>query len=281
MDGSCNQCAVGSQHKASHFGKDGNIAHACRCQNFFVYPSYPFADCHDVTFKFIGFVRNADPTGKIDKCNMNIQLVFQLHSQFKNNLRQHRIIIIGFCIACQKGVNSKVLCALFLQQLEGFLQLFLCHAVFCITWVVHNAVAYLKYITGVITAGNRFRNFCKLFKKRNMGNIIKVDDCAQLCRFDEILRRGYVGGKHNILSLLPNSIRQQQLCVRGAVRTAPLLLQNLQDSGCGGCLYRKIFSEPFIPGKCGIYLPRIFADTLFIVNMEGCRVCFDDFLRLF
>ena len=87
MDGSCNQCAVGSQHKASHFGKDGNIAHACRCQNFFVYPSYPFADCHDVTFKFIGFVRNADPTGKVDKCNMNIQLVFQLHGQFKNNLR--------------------------------------------------------------------------------------------------------------------------------------------------------------------------------------------------
>ncbi len=46
------------------------------------------------------------------------------------------------------------------------------------------------------------------------------------------------------------------------------------------CLYSKILSESLVPGKCTHQALAILADSLFIIQVERCRVCFLDLLQL-
>ena len=148
---------------------------------------------------------------------MNIQFFFQFHSKLEKYFCKHRIVIIRTCTACKKGMDAEMFRSLFLEHTESVPKLCFCHTVFCILWVIHNVITDLEYTTGVIPAAYGFRNFRQLFKKRDMGNIVKIDNRTQLCRKNKILRRRYVGGKHDIMPLLPNCLRHDKLGIRRAV----------------------------------------------------------------
>ena len=49
---------------------------------------------------------------------MYASLHLKFDCQFKQNLREHRIIIIGNRVAGKEGVDSEFLCALLLQYFE-------------------------------------------------------------------------------------------------------------------------------------------------------------------
>ena len=81
-----------------------------------------------------------------------------------------------------------------LQDLIGFQDLVRCHAVFCVSRIVHNIIADLKEPARVETAADRLRNVADGFLQEfDMGNIIQVDDRPQLVRIPEIFRRCVIG----------------------------------------------------------------------------------------
>ena len=95
--------------------------------------------------------------------------------------------------------------ALFLQDPVRVRDLLRCHAVLCISRVIHNIIADLKQSARVITAADRLRNMPdSLFQKINMGDIIQIDNCSQLIRKNKIFRRSIIGGKHNVMSCHAN-----------------------------------------------------------------------------
>ena len=281
MDGFRNQCTIRCQHISAHFCEDSHIVHAGRHQHFFVYFTYTFANCHDITAFFIRMVRNTYTTRKVDKGNVNIQFIFQFHCQFKQNLGQHRIIHIRACAAGKERVDTEVFRTFFFQHAESFFHLFLCHAVFGIARVVHDFIAYLEYTAGIVTAAYGFRNWRNFFKERNMGNIVKVDDSTQFRCQSKIFRRCHIGRKHNLVSCYAYRFCNLQFCIRRTVCATAFFFQDLQNAGSRGCLHGKIFSKSFIPGKGAVYRTSIFPDAFFIINIKRCWISFLDFLYLF
>ena len=82
--------------------------------------AHAFAYFHNVILRLSGAVGNADTAGKIDKANMCTCFFLQFYCQFKQLLCQYRIILICYCVAGKKCMNTKVLNTLFLQNTESF-----------------------------------------------------------------------------------------------------------------------------------------------------------------
>ena len=172
-------------------------------------------------------------------------------------------------------------CTFFFQDFKCFCQLCFCHAIFCITRVIHDVVTYLEYTTGIKTTAYCFGNSCQLFKVRNMCKIIEVNDCTHFSCFNKVFCGSYVGREHDIMSFATNRFCHHQFCQGRAVCTTAFFLQHLQNTRCGGCFYSEIFSKSFVPGKCLIYFSCIFTDSFFIIDMKRCRILFDNFFCLF
>ena len=85
---------------------------------------------------------------------------------------------------------------------------------------------------------------------KDMGDVIQIDGGTDFCRIFEFMGRGIVGGEHNVLSLYPHSIAEHQLCQRGAVTSAAIFSQNIDQERVGSRLHGKKLLVPFIPCKC-------------------------------
>ena len=107
MDGLCHQAAIGSHHKTSKLRINSHISHSGRNQNLLINPADALANHPDIIFLLIRAVGNPDTTGKVDKTDVRPGLFPKLHRQFKEDLGQHRIILIGHGIACQKRMDTE------------------------------------------------------------------------------------------------------------------------------------------------------------------------------
>ena len=101
-----------------------------------------------------------------------------------------------------------------------------------------------------------------------MGQIIQIDVRAEVVGLLHILRRGVVGGKHDVAALEAAGLAHEQLSIAGAVNAAALLLQNLQQVGVGRGLDSKVFLETLVPAERGDDPAGIFPDTLFVIEVE-------------
>ena len=74
-------------------------------------------------------------------------------------------------------MNSEAFCTLRLQNLVGFDNLLLGHAVFCLAGASHDLGAYTEVSAGIETAADSLRNVAYgLFEEVDMSEIVKIDD---------------------------------------------------------------------------------------------------------
>ena len=113
-----------------------------------------------------------------------------------------------------------------------------------------------------------------------MGQIIQIDVRAEVVGLLHILRRGVVGGKHDVAALEAACLAHEQLSIAGAVDAAALLLQDLQQVGVRRGLDGKVFLEALVPAERSVDPAGVFPDTLFVIDVERGGNIGGDLLRL-
>ena len=114
MNGPGHQTAVRCQHKTAKLGIDCHIAHTSWNKNLLIYLADTLTDRHNIVRLLLRAIWDSDSAGQVDKGNVRTGLLFQLDSQLKQNLCQHRIILVSYRIACEECVHTEVLRTLFL-----------------------------------------------------------------------------------------------------------------------------------------------------------------------
>ena len=283
---SCDQAAVGPQQEAAQLGADGNVAHACRHQDFLIGPADPVADGGDIIGRLIGPVGDPHAAGEVDEGNAASGFPLKFHRRFKEDPRQSGVVVVGERVGGQESVDAEALGSQVPERLESFRKLGPGHAVFRLAGVVHDlealfAFAQLEHAARIVAAGNGLGNVAQRFaEKFHMGEIVQVDDGAQPVGQHEFLWGRVVGGEHDFTAGEAAALRHHQFCQGGAVGAAALFPQDLEDLRIGRGLYRKILPESGIPGKSGPERPDILTDPRFVIQIKGRGVCFGDFLQL-
>ena len=271
------QSAIRCQHVTAKLGEQLNITHACRNKHLFKHLAHAFADCQYIVILLLRLVGNTDTAAEVDKGDMRTGFFLQLYCQLKQNTCQFRIVFVGNGIRSQECMNTEILYALALENFISFDNLLMSHTVFCIAGVIHNVVGNGKMSAGIVTAADGFRNIGNLFQKVNMSNIIKIDVYIQFTSQLEILCRSCIGGEHNLALLKAYGIAHQKLGIGGAVGTATLFAQNLQQIGVRSSLYCEIFFKALVPGKSLVHQTRGATDAGLIIQMERSRILGNDF----
>ena len=182
------QTAIRSHHKTSHLGINRHIAHTVGGKHLIIHLMYTGADLQNIIRLLLRTVGNANAAGQIDKADFYAQLVLQLHCYIKQHLGQQRIILVGHRIGAQECVQTELLYALGLHDPEGLKQLFGGHTVLGVPRVVHNIIGDLKHTAGIVAAAHFAGQLAAgFFHGFNMGNVIQVDDTAQVVAVFELL----------------------------------------------------------------------------------------------
>ena len=178
-------------------------------------------------------------------------------------------------------MQSEVPHSLRLQNTVCLKQLFLCHAILGIAGVIHDSVAHGKNSTRVVAAAHRFREFAAEHPIHGIdhGDVIEVNDAAEFGCQSELLIRRIVGRKHDVIAVCPYGIRQQELRVARAVKSAVIFPQNIHEIRIWRRLDRKEFTKARVPGKGFLHGSGILPDSLLIIEIKRrrifCRDLFD------
>ena len=151
--GSCDKRTVRTHHKPAELGVNGNIAHACRHENFVIDRFHAFADFENIVRFLVRLIGNADTAGKVDETDIGAGLFFQADGDFKQSSCKGRVIVVCHGVAREESVQTEFFDAFFFQNAIGFKQLFGGHAVFRIAGVIHNAVRNLEVTARIVAAG--------------------------------------------------------------------------------------------------------------------------------
>ncbi len=217
------QMTIGSHHETPQFRVNRHISHTRRNQYFLIYFPDILADHPDIIGSLLRPVGNADTAGQIDKADIRPCLLPQLHRQFKQLLCQHRIVLVGHGVAGQKRMDTEMLHAPGLQNSIAFKHLLCGKTILGITRIVHDIRSQRKISAWIKAATHGLWQISQsLFQEINMCNIIQVNRCANPGRIGKFLRRGIIGGKHDILPRNPHGMTEHQLCHGGAVCAAAI-----------------------------------------------------------
>ena len=160
------------------------------------------------------------------------------------------------------------------------------HAVLGVAGIVHHlealpGLAQGEHAAGIVAAAHLLRHPAQqavhIF---HMGDVIQIDDGAQLGGQAELILRRVVGGEHDLLAPDAAPVGHHQLCQRGAVRAAALLLEQLQNGRGGGGLDGEVLPVAGIPGEGLPQAAGVFPDACFIVDMERSGVLGGNGLQL-
>lgn len=276
------QCAVRAEHKASHLSVNGNIVHAGRNENLIIDTTYTVGDFINIVRRILRTIRDSDAAGEIDKVEMTSRQLADFTNKGKKRLRKSRIIFVCYGIAYKEGMNSEMLRSLCLQPPIGLDDLRLGHTVFCIAWIVHDAIGNLIDSARIIAAGNRLRDIAEgLFHVVNMCDVIEVDDAAELRTVCKFLVRRIIRGEHDVVSGKAAGVRKHQLRLRRAVHTAAVFLKNLHQIRIRCSLNRKILPKARVPGKGVKDCLSVSSNPCLIVNMKWRWHLPDDLFKLF
>ena len=222
-----------------------------------------------------GSIGDADAAGEVDEGDVAAGLLLQLHSQLEENPGQGRVVLIGEGVGGQEGVEAELLDAQGLELPEGLKELLPGHAVLGVAGGVHDlealpGVPQSEHAAGIVAAAHLLRHPAQqavhIF---HMGDVIQIDDGAQLGGQGELILRRVVGGEHDLLAPDAAPVGHHQLRQGGAVRAAALLLEQLQNGRGGGGLDGKIFPIAGVPGKRRLQAAGVFTDALLVIDVEG------------
>ena len=86
-----------------------------------------------------------------------------------------------------------------------------------------------------------------LLQEIDVRDVIQVDDGAQLVGQRVIGRRRFVGREHQIVAVGAAGVGQHELHAGGAVATAAVLAQNVDEKRVGSRLDGEVLAEAGIP----------------------------------
>ena len=281
------QVPVWGQHEAPQLGTQRHVPHARGDQDLLVGLPHPRPDGGDVVGRLLRAVGHPHAAGQVDEGDVAAGLLLQLRRQLEQHPGQGRIVLVGQGVGGQEGVDAELLRPQLLQTAEGLGDLGPGHAVLGLPRVVHDlkalfALSDLEYSTWIIPAGDLFGDITQgALQKFHMGDVIQIDGRPQLLRQDELLRRGIVGGEHDLPAPEAAAVGHHQLAQGGAVHPAALLPQDLQDLGIGGGLHREVLRIAGVPCKGRFQRPGVLPDAPLIIQVERGRVLTGDILELF
>ncbi len=281
MDHLGHQRTVGCQHEAAQLREDADFVQSVRLQNLIIDLMHALADDHNVIGSLVRLVGHTDTAGQVNEVELHTALFLDSDGQLEKLLSQCRIIVIGDGIGGQEGMDAEMLYALGLQDPVALQDLLCGHAVLGILGVVHDGVGDLEISARVVAKAHGLREVSQgLLQLGDVGEVIQIDDGAQLFRQLVLRKRCIVGGEHDLLSTEAAGLGHFQLCTGRAVGTAALLLQNLQNAGIRCCFDSEILTEALIPGKGLVKAARILPNALLVIEIKGCGVALCDALHL-
>ena len=280
------QVAVGGQHEPAQLGVDGHVPHPGGDQDLLKGPAHPLADDGDVVGGLLGAVGHPHAAGQVDEGDVDAGLLLQLHGQFEQDGGQSGVVVVGQGVGGQEGVDAELLRPQLLQAAEGVGHLGPGQAVLGVPGVVHHLEALFALpqgegAAGIVPAGDFFGNITDGFlQKVNVGDVVQIDGGPQLGGQGELLRRGVVGGEHNLIAGEAAALGHHQLGEGGAVHAAALLPEELQDLWVGGGLHGEVLLKAGVPGKGPVQRAGVFPDARLVVQVEGGGVVPNDLLEL-
>ena len=280
VDALGHQRTVGPEDEAAHLGVDGHIAHARGDEHLVKRAVHAFADRHDVARLLARAVGDAHAAGQVDERDVHAGLALHLDREVEQDARQRRIVLVCDRVGREEGVDAEMLDALGLHILERLNQLLAGHAVLGLLRGVHDLVVQHEVAARIEAAGHGLLPLADLVVEVQMRDIVKVDDCVQIGCQLVVRRRGHVGREHDLVPRDAAGAAHLQLGQARAVAAKALLVQDLEQARGGGRLDGEVFLEAGVPRKRGLYLARILADGLFVVDVERGRVGLYDFLHL-
>ena len=195
VDSARDHAAVRPQHEASHLGVDGDVPHARRHENLLESASHALADGADVVGGLIGPVGDAHAAGEVHEPNVCPRLALQAHGKLEENARERGVVVVRDGVRGEEGVDAEGLGTAFAKHSKCFEKLFLGHAVFRISRVVHDVVGKTEESAGVEPAAHGFGNGARdAFEKRDMADVVIVHDgvelaCKAKIRSGRVVRR--------------------------------------------------------------------------------------------
>ena len=280
MDGLGDEGAEGRKHETAHLGEDGDVAHAGRHQDAVVGLMDALTDDGNVVAGLLGTIVHTHAARQVDVADVHLGSLRHAHRKLEELGGERRVIGVGHGVGGKERVNAEVLGTHGLQATEGLDHIGLAHAVLGVARVVHDVVAQLVDTAGVVAAEDGLGNLGHLLEEVHHGDVVEVDEGAELGRLVHVERGGLVGGEHDLVALEAASLGEQKLGVTGAVHTAALLVQDAQQRGVGSRLYGKVLLEPRVPGKGGVDGTGALANAGLVVEMERRGDVCSDFLDL-
>ena len=283
MNGLRDKGTVGCEHEAAHFGVDCYIAHTVGNQDVIISLMDTFTDNGNVIRGLGRLIGYADAAGEVDEADICSGLLMKTDGQLEELSGEFRIVLIGDGIAGKECMDAKVLDALLHEGLESGFHLALGHSVFGVSGVIHDTVGHLEDSAGIETATHGLRQFTAacLFAEVDMGNIIQVDDGANLLGIGIFLSGSVIGGEHDVVSVQIQCLTEHELHFRGTVGATVVLIQDLDDFGVRSGFDGKVLAVARVPGEGFLYSGNILADSLFIIEIERGRIGFGNFFYLF
>ncbi|MPM29925.1 hypothetical protein SDC9_76467 [bioreactor metagenome] len=165
-------------------------------------------------------------------------------------------------------MQAEALRARALELAEAFRKLRARKAVLGLARVTHDGVAQHELAAGVEAAADDFRNAAVFREKRNMRDVVKVDQNLHLARKAELFRGRIVGGKHDVRSSNADRAGKQQFRHGRAVHSAADAVQELHNRGVWQRLDREIFAKTVVPGERFLQAEHILANAGFVVDMK-------------
>ena len=174
VDGPGDKGAVGGQHETAHLRVDRDVIHAGGDQDPLIFLPDAISDHADVIGNLALAVGDADAAGKVDKGEMNAELLLDLHGQGEEAACQLRIIVIGYGVAGQESVEAEMLHPLVAQDPVALKELGLGKAVFGVAGVIHDPVGHLEDPARIIAQGHGLREFPvqDIFQEGDVGDVV-------------------------------------------------------------------------------------------------------------
>ena len=237
----------------------------CRHQQTLVLPADTFAHGRHIQISLLRPISQTQAAAQIDKLHLYTQSLLNFHRQLKHHGGRADKIISRQLVRNDHGVQTEALNPLITANADTLHQLLMRHAVLGLLRLTNDGITALTRRTGIITEGNYLGQTAGFLQKRNMRKVIQIDGGTQIASLLELLGRCVVGGKANLRTAHTNSLGQQQLGVRAAIRTLPLRLHNFQNIGVGQGLHGIMLAETGCPGKSLGQLSHLAAYPLLII----------------
>ena len=280
MDGGGHQTAVRAGHIAAKFAGDVYM-HTGGNNHLLVQSAHIVCNLFNIRRRLLRAVGNAHAAGKVNHKKVCADHFMRLGRQFKEHPGDGGIIGGVSGVARQQRMQAKLLNAFALQNADGLEDLRAGHAIFGVPGMPHAGVANMQLAAGIVAQADFFRNAAVALEKFDMGNIVQIDNRAQLARVYIVLGGRHIGREHDVVALEAHGLGQHKFRNGSAIHPAALAFENGKYIRVGIGLDGEVFPKAGVPGKRRLHAPRRFTNAFFIVEMERRRVNRGDFPQFF